>query len=507
LTLTGTAGYSAGTSFFDKPIDTHHVVVAFESIIGGGSGADGQTLVLADPSRGATPASLGYRGGGLGFSGIPGIAVALDTFKGAGAPAANFMGITDGPTSPSTLDSLHWLATNTTVPALRATRHVKVEVLNGTVSVWIEGTKVLTQAVTLPAQALLGFGGGTGGLTDNHQVANVSITGDAPPAGTPASASLRIPTTVVAPAGSPQASATFVYSGTCPSSFTSGAKANGDTATPTLTGAVEGSSCAFGEAVPAAPAGAKWTVSAAVNGAAPQTLAIASGRATLPAFALKAGVNTVAFTNTYTPPASGPLLPDPAAGGWQLNGTAKLAGTSLQLTEATAYAAGSAFWPVAIDPRALRVEYDASIGGGSGADGMALVLGDVSKGALPTSLGYRGGGLGFSGIPGLAVALDEFKNAVNPSNNFVGVSDGPTASGPDTLHWLGTATLLAALQEATHHVTVTTTSTSVTVAIDGTTVLTQPATLPASAYLGFSAGTGGLTNRHAVASVLVTATG
>jgi hypothetical protein len=45
------------------------------------------------------------------------------------------------------------------------------------------------------------------------------------------------------------------------------------------------------------------------------------------------------------------------------------------------------------------------------------------------------------------------------------------------------------------------------VAIDGTQVLSQAATLPASAYLGFSAGTGGLTNRHAVANVVVTSTG
>jgi hypothetical protein len=200
------------------------------------------------------------------------------------------------------------------------------------------------------------------------------------------------------------------------------------------------------------------------------------------------------------------VLPDPSAGGWQFNGTAKLVGGSAVLTEATKFAAGSAFWPQAIDPRALKIEYEASIGGGSGADGMALVIGDVAKGAKPTSLGVEGGGLGFSGIPGLAVALDEYKNAVNPSNDFTGVSDGPIATAANELHWLGTANLLVPLQETTHKVTVTTTSTSITVAIDGTTVLTQAATLPASAYLGFSAGTGGLMNRHAVANVVVKAT-
>ena len=63
---------------------------------------------------------------------------------------------------------------------------------------------------------------------------------------------------------------------------------------------------------------------------------------------------------------------------------------------------------------------------------------------------------------GLAVALDEYKNAVNPSADFVGVSDGPTATAADLLHWLGTANLLVPLQEATHHVTITTTSTNAT---------------------------------------------
>jgi hypothetical protein len=269
-----------------------------------------------------------------------------------------------------------------------------------------------------------------------------------------------------------------------------------------LSAAVAGASCAISETVPAAPTGAKWTVTASVNGGTPQALSVVSGTASLPAFTLAAGANTVAFTNTYQPPA--PLLPDPTAGGWQLNGSSALSGSELVLTPATNNQAGSAFWPQPIDPRSLTVEYDASITGGSGADGLAFVFGDASKGAKPTSLGVYGGGLGFSGIPGIAVALDEYKNAVNPSANFVGVTDGPTSQGADLLHWLGTATLITPLQEATHHVTITTTAGTIIVAIDGTQVLSQVATLPASAYLGFSAGTGGLTNRHAISHLVVT---
>ena len=132
------------------------------------------------------------------------------------------------------------------------------------------------------------------------------------------------------------------------------------------------------------------------------------------------------------------------------------------------------------------------------------MFGDASRGAAPTSVGQGGGGLGFSGIPGVAVALDTFKNAVNPSSNFAGVSDGPTSTAADLLHWLATANLAVPLENATKHIKVVTTSTTVTVFVNGTQVLSTNVTLPTSAYLGFSGGTGGLTDRHAIAHLVVT---
>jgi Abnormal spindle-like microcephaly-assoc'd, ASPM-SPD-2-Hydin/Domain of unknown function (DUF5979)/PQQ-like domain len=501
LSLTGTAGYSAGSGFFNTPIESRHLVISFDSTIGGGTGADGQTLILADPTRGAKVTSLGYRGGGLGFSGIPGIAVGFDTFKGTGAPASNFVGITDGPVGTAP-DVMHWIATNTTVPTLRATRHVKVEVLNGTLTVFIEGTQVLSQAVTLPPQVLLGFGGGSGGLTDNHQVSNLSVAGDPVPVAQPAT--LKVSNAVTAPAGSPQGSAQMVISGSCPASFTTAALGNGESATPSLSTAVGGSPCTVSEAAPAAAGGA-WTTTASINGGPEVTLTASNGQLTVSSFTLVAGANTVAFKNSWSGPSSTSAIPDPTAGGWQLNGSSTIAGGELVLTPATYTQAGSAFWPQPVDPRALTIEYEASITGGTGADGMALVLANATAGALPTSLGVSGGGLGFSGIPGIAVALDEFKNTVNPSANFTGISDGPTTTGGSELHWLGTANLTAPLQGATHKVKVTTAGGTLTVSVDGTPVLSQAVTLPSSAYLGFSGGTGGLTNRHAISHLVVTA--
>jgi hypothetical protein len=499
LSLTGTATYSAGTGFFATPLDSRHLVLSFDSTIGGGSGADGMALVLADPTRGAKATSLGYRGGGLGFSGIPGIAVALETVKGAGAPSNNFVGITDGPAGTAQ-DTLHWLGTAAVTPSLRATRHLKVEVLNGTITVWVEGTQVLSKAVTLPPQVLLGFSGGSGSLTDNHQISNLSVTGDAPPSAQ--AATLKVLNTVVAPAGSSQAATQITFSGACPTNFTTVGLGSGGSATPALPTAVSGSACTVSEPSPPS-GGGTWATTASINGGPEVVLTAGGGQLTAPAFALIAGANTVSFKNTWTAPSSTSTVPDPSAGGWQLNGSSSLAGAELVLTPATATQAGSAFWPQTIDPRNLTIEYDASITGGTGADGLALVFGDAAKGATPTSLGVSGGGLGFSGTPGVAVALDEFKNAVNPSNNFAGISDGPVSVGGSELHWLGTANLAGALQGATHHIKVTTANGTLTAAFDGTTVLTQAVTLPASAYLGFSGGTGSITNRHAISHLVV----
>ncbi len=610
IQLTPAVSEKAGSSFFSTALESAHLTVTYDQTISGGTGADGQTVTFADASK-ATGTALGEKGGGLGFSGIPGIAVAFDTYKNSANPSNNFVGISDGPASKA--DLLHWIATSSTIPALRtATRHIKVETLNGTITVWVDGAKALSAAVTLPPKVLVGFTGATGGSTDVHQAANVSVTGEAPeakpasltitnsvaaPSGSPQEAaqmafsgscpssftagplgngasatpaltgavsgaacsvseeapsgpgwkttasvdggpaveltasggkltvpsfalaagantvaftntytpppppSLKITNTVVAPSGSPQAATQLSYSGSCPSSFTAGPLGNGGSATPALSGAEVGSSCSVSET---APAGTGWKTTVSVNGGPATEPTAAGGQLTVPTFALAASVNTVAFTNTYTPP-NGSLIPDPSEGGWQLNGSAALEGTSLALTQAVSNQAGTAFWPQKMDSHNLQFEFEISIGGGTGADGLALVLADASKGATAKSLGASGGGLGFSGIPGIAVAFDTFKNSANPSSNFSGISNGP-GSEPKLLHWLGTVNLSAPLRNTTHKIKITTSGNAITGFIDGTKIGTLAVTLPSSAYIGFSAGTGTQNDRHAIAQLKVTKT-
>ncbi len=119
-------------------------------------------------------------------------------------------------------------------------------------------------------------------------------------------------------------------------------------------------------------------------------------------------------------------------------------------------------------------------------------------------LGVTGGGLGFSGNKGLAVALDTYHNQVNPSANFVGVATGAGPS-PDTLTWGATATNVASLRGTPVHVSVTTTTSGLNVTVNGAQVITYTGTIPSNVYVGFTGGTGGLTDRHAVENVAITA--
>jgi hypothetical protein len=91
-------------------------------------------------------------------------------------PSANFVGITDGALDPTAPGLLHWINTSTVVPNLRATNTVTVTLVAGVLSVIVDGTLVLSAAVTVGPSVLIGFSGGTGGLTDVHSVSGVAIT-------------------------------------------------------------------------------------------------------------------------------------------------------------------------------------------------------------------------------------------------------------------------------------------------------------------------------------------
>ena len=86
-------------------------------------------------------------------------------------------------------------------------------------------------------------------------------------------------------------------------------------------------------------------------------------------------------------------IPSPVSGGWQLNGASLLntntSPPNLQLTAATNYQAGSAFFPTAVPGVGISAAFDVFIGSGTGADGLTLTLADASA-SQPTALGAQG---------------------------------------------------------------------------------------------------------------------
>ena len=110
-----------GSAFWPTPVSSASLNASFDmSIAGGTAGGDGACFVLADPAAGA--AALGTAGGGLGFSGIAGKAVCLDTYQNWNAgytapldPSSNFVGLSTGPSG----GGLALAATSTAIPAIR----------------------------------------------------------------------------------------------------------------------------------------------------------------------------------------------------------------------------------------------------------------------------------------------------------------------------------------------------------------------------------------------------
>lgn len=173
LVLTPNAASQAGSAFWPSSVNTNGLTVAFDATIDQGTGADGMTFTFADPSAGATPTSLGGDGGSLGYSGIPGVAVTLDTYQNGTDPSSNFVGIANSASG----NYFNYAATSTAIPTLRnATRRVVIRYANGILEISLDGTVYLTQAVTIPPRALVGWTAGTGGLTNRHMVSNVTFS-------------------------------------------------------------------------------------------------------------------------------------------------------------------------------------------------------------------------------------------------------------------------------------------------------------------------------------------
>ena len=144
--------------------------------------ADGFAMTLGDPSLGATTSSIGLTGGGLGAESIPGIVLAFDDYHDPGDPPVPYIGVGRGETA---LWEKPYLNVNTNIPPLAAagatvSHDYVVSIVQGMMTVTMDGTQVFSGNVTVPPVAYLYFSASTGALDEEAVISNLSATVTAP---------------------------------------------------------------------------------------------------------------------------------------------------------------------------------------------------------------------------------------------------------------------------------------------------------------------------------------
>ena len=227
------------------------------------------------------------------------------------------------------------------------------------------------------------------------------------------------------------------------------------------------------------------------------------------------GAYTITETDGYTPhtltinvvgvgaaPASGVAVPSPG-GGWRVNGTARMLGSSLLLTPGWHDAAGSAVFYQPLATSGLRVTFDATLAGNLGGDGMTFGL--INPADTTAALGHDGALLGFGGLHGIAVVLGTHQDPGFPSANFIGIATGTTGSGSSThLSLHDTVTAIPNLRSGTHLIGIALSGTgstrTITVGIDGKQYIKATVAIAATVLPLFTAGSGATTAEPALVS-------
>ncbi|GDX82579.1 hypothetical protein LBMAG42_43900 [Deltaproteobacteria bacterium] len=198
---------------------------------------------------------------------------------------------------------------------------------------------------------------------------------------------------------------------------------------------------------------------------------------------------------------------------WHYEGSAAWDGgaANLLLTPATQDQVGSAFETSApVNADNVDIAFYVYVGGGTGADGLSLTALDVSR--ATGFLGGTGCGIGYGGsadcttgpaLPGWTLEIDTYYNGgVDPTadDHLAFTFDG------DVDAYQAWATLPEMEDTGWHYVEVSVVAPHVTVAVDGSVYIDQdiPGNYSFSAYVGFTAGTGGETNEHRVDELTVT---
>ena len=200
---------------------------------------------------------------------------------------------------------------------------------------------------------------------------------------------------------------------------------------------------------------------------------------------------------------------------WHFEGVANWDSSNgwLELTPNAGNVVGTAFsTAIPVNGDNVEIEFSFYIGEGSGADGISLTALDTSR--MTTFLGGTGCGIGYGGdaactngpaLPGWSIEVDTWYNeGQDPTqeDHLMFTFDGDV---DDPAVW---ANLPEMEDNGWHSMRVVVNAPRVVVSIDGVeyinTELSGHFAFPA--YVGFTAGTGGATNRHLIDSLTVTET-
>jgi Immunoglobulin domain len=205
IELTNNQGAERAAVYWPTLISTAKFSVSFTvQIAATSTPADGFTMVLADPSQGATTATIGAVGEGIGADGIPGFVLGFDTFQNGNlqiTPGCTFS--TNVPCDPIAVPYMAagqsgtglwenpWTFVNgfldtqnsadyTPSVFANATHSYVVTVVNHIMTVTMDGHELFTGTVSLPPVAYLGFTASTGGSEEAVTFSNLTATVSAP---------------------------------------------------------------------------------------------------------------------------------------------------------------------------------------------------------------------------------------------------------------------------------------------------------------------------------------
>jgi Immunoglobulin domain/Immunoglobulin I-set domain len=144
--------------------------------------ADGFAMTLGDPSLGATTSSIGSIGSGLGAEGIPGVVLVFDDYHDVNDPPVPYIAVGRG---ESDLWETPYFIVNTNIPPLATagatvSHNYVVSIVQGTITVTMDGLQLFSGSVTVPPVAYLYFSASTGNFNQQTVMSNFSATVTAP---------------------------------------------------------------------------------------------------------------------------------------------------------------------------------------------------------------------------------------------------------------------------------------------------------------------------------------